>query len=92
MGKYCEQSVSPFSSRSRRSCVRAVRDSSIPLSAIHDVVLVGGSSQMGVFVDYLEALFSKRPTLAKHPEHTVALGVGLCAGIKQVAAPSCGIW
>lgn len=66
--------------------VRAVRDSSIPLSAIHDVVLVGGSSQLGVFVDYLEELFSKRPTLAEHPEHTVALGVGLCAGIKQRCA------
>lgn len=66
--------------------IRAVRDSSIPLSAIHDVILVGGSSQLGVFVDYLEELFSKRPTLAEHPEHTVALGVGLCAGIKQRCA------
>ena len=55
------------------------------LSLIH-IWLVCGSSQMGVFVDYLEALFSKRPTLAKHPEHTVALGVGLCAGIKQRCA------
>ena len=34
-------------------------------------------------MDYLEELFSKRPTLAQHPEHTVALGVGLCAGIKE---------
>ena len=66
--------------------VRAVRDSGIPISAISDVVLVGGSSQLSVFVDYLEELFSKRPTLAKHPEHTVALGVGLCAGIKQRSA------
>ena len=46
-------------------------------------MLVGGSSQLGVFVDYLEELFSRRPTLAEHPEHTVALGVGMCAGIKQ---------
>ena len=65
---------------------RAVRDSSIPLSAIHDVILVGGSSRLGVFVDYLEELFSKRPALAEHPEYTVALGVGLCAGIKQRCA------
>ena len=86
MGKYCEQSRQPIFQQVKEVIVRAVRDSSIPLSAIHDVVLVGGSSQMGVFVDYLEALFSKRPTLAKHPEHTVALGVGLCAGIKQRCA------
>lgn len=63
--------------------IRAIRDSGIPISAIHDVILVGGSSQLGVFVDYLEELFSKRPTLAEYPEHTVALGVGLCAGIKE---------
>ena len=76
----------PIFQQVKEVIVRGVRDSSIPLSAIHDVVLVGGSSQMGVFVDYLEALFSKRPTLAEHPEHTVALGVGLCAGIKQRCA------
>ena len=73
----------PIFQQVKEVIVRGVRDSGIPISAIHDVVLVGGSSQLGVFVDYLEELFSKRPTLAEHPEHTVALGVGLCAGIKQ---------
>ena len=73
----------PIFQQVKEVIVRGVRDSGIPISAIHDVVLVGGLSQLGVFVDYLEELFSKRPTLAEHPEHTVALGVGLCAGIKQ---------
>lgn len=73
----------PIFQQVKEVIVRAVRDSNIPISAIHDVILVGGSSQLGIFVDYLEELFSKRPTLAEHPEHTVALGVGLCAGIKQ---------
>lgn len=76
----------PIFQQVKEVIVQAVRDSSIPLSAIHDVILVGGSSQLGVFVDYLEQLFSKRPTLAEHPEYTVALGVGLCAGIKQRCA------
>ena len=73
----------PIFQQVKEVIVRGIRDSGIPISDIHDVVLVGGSSQLGVFVDYLEELFSKRPTLAEHPEHTVALGVGLCAGIKQ---------
>lgn len=76
----------PIFQQVKEVIVRAVRDSGIPISAIHDVILVGGSSQLGVFVDYLEELFSKRPSLAEHPEHTVALGVGLCAGIKQRSA------
>mgnify|MGYP003095471632 FL=1 len=73
----------PVFQKVREVIVRAVRDSEIPISAIQDVVLVGGSSQLGVFMDYLEELFSRRPTLAEHPEHTVALGVGMYAGIKQ---------
>lgn len=53
----------PVFQKVREVIVRAVRDSEIPISAIQDVVLVGGSSQLGVFVDYLEDLFSRRPTL-----------------------------
>lgn len=75
----------PIFEQVREVISRAVKDSGIPLSDVDDVVLVGGSSQLGVFVDYLEELFSKRPTLADSPEHIVALGVGLCAGIKQRA-------
>lgn len=85
-GKTLRIICQPIFQQVKEAVVRAVRDSSIPLSAIHDVVLVGGSSQLGVFVDYLEKLFSKRPALAEHPEYTVALGVGLCAGIKQRCA------
>lgn len=73
----------PIFQQVKEVIVRAIRDSGFSIAAIHDVVLVGGSSQLGSFVDYLEELFSKRPTLAEHPEHTVALGVGLCAGIKK---------
>lgn len=72
--------------RVREVIVHAVRDSGVPVSAMDDVVLVGGSSQMEVFMDYLEQLFSKRPTLAVRPEQMVALGVGLCVGIKQRSA------
>ena len=79
------QICQPIFEQVREVISRAVKDSGIPLSAVDDVVLVGGSSQLGVFVDYLEDLFSKRPTLADCPEHIVALGVGLCAGIKQRA-------
>ena len=85
-GKILASICKPVFERVRGVIVRAVRDSGIPVSAMDDVVLVGGSSQMEVFVDYLEQLFSKRPTLAARPEHMVALGVGLCVGIKQRSA------
>lgn len=52
---------------------------------INDVVLVGGSAQLAVFCDYLEELFGRRPAVCTNTDETVALGVGLCAGIKERA-------
>ena len=52
---------------------------------INDVVLVGGSAQLTVFCDYLEELFGRRPVVCANTDETVALGVGLCAGIKERA-------
>jgi len=52
---------------------------------INDVILVGGSSQLTVFGDFLEELFGRRPHVAAGPDEIVALGVGLCAGIKERA-------
>lgn len=50
---------------------------------IRRVVLVGGSSRMPVFHDFLEQLMSARPVMAADPEKIVALGAGVCAGIKE---------
>jgi len=54
-------------------------------SRIRDVILVGGSAQLTVFGDFLEELFGRRPHVAARPDEIVALGVGLCAGIKERA-------
>ncbi len=54
-------------------------------SRIRDVILVGGSAQLAVFGDFLEELFGRRPHVAARPDEIVALGVGLCAGIKERA-------
>ena len=50
---------------------------------IRRVVLVGGSSKMPVFHDFLEKLMSARPVIAAEPDKIVALGAGVCAGIKE---------
>lgn len=49
---------------------------------IDEVILVGGSAQLEVFGDFLEELFGRRPAALDRPGDTVALGAGLCAGIK----------
>ncbi len=70
----------PVFQRVRAVLRRAVQEDA---GGIDDVVLVGGSSHMPVFSDFLEELLGRRPTLAARPDEIVALGVGLCAGIKE---------
>lgn len=50
---------------------------------IDEVVLVGGSSQLKVFTGFLEEVFGRRPPEAEQAGEAVALGVGLCAGVKE---------
>ena len=78
------QLCEPVFQRVREVIVRVMKDRDRG-ARIHDVVLVGGSSQLTVFGDYMEELFGRRPHVAAVPDEIVALGVGLCAGIKERA-------
>ena len=74
----------PIFQRVRTVITRAMKDRRWE-SRIDDVILVGGSSKLTVFGDFLEELFGRRPHVAEEPDDIVALGVGLCAGIKERA-------
>lgn len=78
------QLCEPIFQKVRAVITRAMKDRE-RVSRIHDVVLVGGSSSLTVFGDFLEELFGRRPHVAQRPDEIVALGVGLCAGIKERA-------
>ena len=74
----------PVFQKVRAVIARAMKDRERQ-SRINDVILVGGSAQLTVFGDFLEELFGRRPHVAAAPDEIVALGVGLCAGIKERA-------
>ena len=78
------QLCEPIFQRVRQVISQAVRDRD-RVGRIDDVVLVGGSAQLTVLGDFLEELFGRRPAVAAGPDEIVALGVGLCAGIKERA-------
>lgn len=75
------QLCQPVFQQVRAVISRALKDRARTAS-IDDVILVGGSAQLPVFGDFLEELFGRRPKVAAKPDEIVALGVGLCAGIK----------
>jgi len=74
----------PLFQRVRMVISRAVKDQE-GTERINDVILVGGSARLTVFGDFLEELFGRRPHVAAKADEVVALGVGLCAGIKERA-------
>ena len=78
------QLCGPVFQKVRAVITRAMKDRNRG-GRLNDVILVGGSAQLTVFVDFLESLFGRRPHVAASPDEIVALGVGLCAGIKERA-------
>ncbi|MDE6517094.1 MAG: Hsp70 family protein, partial [Acetatifactor sp.] len=82
--KLLRQLCEPVFQRVRGVITRAMKDRD-QRSPINDVILVGGSARLTVFGDFLEELFGRRPHVAAEPDEIVALGVGLCAGIKERA-------
>lgn len=73
----------PYLKRIKAVITRAVNDSRLLPEELDEVILVGGSARLAVLGDFLEELMGKRPLTAMNPEHTVAEGTGICAGIKS---------
>lgn len=74
----------PIFQRITKVIQQAIKNASRRI-AVDDVVMVGGSAQLTVLSDFLEEKFRRRPYTAPSPDQTIALGVGLYAGIKERA-------
>lgn len=62
---------------------RVLNDAQIQPSDLDRVVMVGGSSKMFVVQQYLKFLLKNVPFAVADPDHMIALGVGIFAGIKE---------
>lgn len=62
---------------------RVLMDSKLLSSEINHIVLVGGSCKMPVVQQYLRHLLNRADIETLHPDHMIALGAGICAGIKE---------
>jgi hypothetical protein len=61
---------------------QVIRDAGIKIDAIHDVVLVGGSTRMPAVVDLVKSLTGgKEPNTGVNPDEVVAVGACLQAGL-----------
>lgn len=62
---------------------QVLADGHISVDEISDVVLVGGSCKMPLVQQYLAHVLKRSDIETMDPDHVIALGCGVCAGIKE---------
>lgn len=65
---------------------KAFRDAGMSPSELDELVMVGGSSHMPSVRQYIAQLLGREPAADSHPDTAIALGAGICAGMKARAA------
>lgn len=61
--------------------IRSLRDSNIDVKELSDIVLVGGATRMPAVKKALTRMFGRFPNSTVHPDHAVALGAAIQAGL-----------
>jgi len=75
--KACE----PLLERLRAPIERALRDARLRVADLDEIALVGGASRMPMVRRLVAQLFGRLPARHLDPDHTIALGVAVCAGL-----------
>ena len=67
--------------RLRDPVLRSLRDSGIRSEDLSEIVLVGGSTRMPIVRRAITRMFGRFPNTLVHPDHAVALGAAVQAGL-----------
>ncbi|MDG2533943.1 molecular chaperone HscC [Sphingomonas sp. HITSZ_GF] len=76
-----EEAAAPLLQRLRDPVLRSLRDSNIRVETLSEIVLVGGSTRMPVVRRAITRMFGRFPNATVHPDHAVALGAAVQAGL-----------
>jgi molecular chaperone HscC len=77
-----EEAAAPLIARLRDPVLRSLRDSGIRTDQLSEIVLVGGATRMPIVRRAVTRMFGRFPSGAVHPDHAVALGAAVQAGLK----------
>jgi molecular chaperone HscC len=75
------QAAEPLLRRLRDPVIRSLRDCGIDAAELSEIVLVGGATRMPVVRKALTRMFGRFPNSTVHPDHAVALGAAVQAGL-----------
>lgn len=73
----------PLFGRIKQLFVHILEDAGSRVSEIDDLIMVGGSSKLGVMKRFLRELLGKEPVVLGETDCVVAFGAGVYAGIRQ---------
>ncbi|RVU05958.1 molecular chaperone HscC [Novosphingobium umbonatum] len=76
-----EAAVEGLLRRLRDPVVRSLRDCGMDPAELSDIVLVGGATRMPVVRRAITRMFARFPNSTVHPDHAVALGAAVQAGL-----------
>lgn len=76
-----DRQIEPLIDRLREPVLRSLRDSGIRVEALSEVVLVGGATRMPAIRRAITRMFGRFPNTTIHPDHAVALGAAVQAGL-----------
>jgi molecular chaperone HscC len=77
-----EKQAEGLINRLREPVLRALRDGGIRSKELSEVVLVGGGTRMPLVRKTVTRLFGRFPNHSLHPDHAVALGAAVQAGLR----------
>ena len=82
-GDAFEEKCAPLLDRLREPVIRSLRDGGARVDQLSEIVMVGGATRMPVVRRAATRMFGRFPATRVHPDHAVALGAAIQAGLKQ---------
>ena len=73
--------AAPWAERTRAHCWRAMTDAKVKPADLDDVILVGGSTRMGIVRRMAADIFGREPNTSQNPDEAIAMGAVIQAGI-----------
>jgi molecular chaperone HscC len=77
-----EEACKALIAKLRDPVLRSLRDGNTKVGDLSEIVLVGGSTRMPVVRKAVTRMFGRFPNTTVHPDHAVALGAAVQAGLK----------
>ncbi len=78
-----EEKCEPLITKLREPVLRSLRDGNTKVDKLAEIVLVGGSTRMPIVRRAVTRMFGRFPNATVHPDHAVALGAAVQAGLKS---------